>query len=289
MSIFLRNLENLTIISPFHSDDESVIPSSPPAHLITVRRSRIVDDGFNQLAELPGGLLKRIIRVRFVNEQNLAEAGIDQDGVFKEFIEELTKRVFDPSVGLFATTADNKLYPSYASQIVPNHLQLFEFVGKVLAKSLYEKILVDVPFAPFFLSQLLGHRHSSSASFSFFDDLPSFDEQLYRSLTCVKHYEGDVSDLELTFSFDKSILGRTVNFEIVPGGSTIYVTNENRIAYIHMLANYQMFTMIKDQTNAFLRGFRQVIRPDWLHMFDVQELQMLISGDSSDIDVPDLR
>ena len=38
------------------------------------------------------------IRIPF---QGLEEAGIDQDGVFKEFLEEIIKRVFDPSLNLF--------------------------------------------------------------------------------------------------------------------------------------------------------------------------------------------
>ena len=33
--------------------------------------------------------------------QGLSEAGIDQDGVFKEFLEEVVKKGFDPSLGLF--------------------------------------------------------------------------------------------------------------------------------------------------------------------------------------------
>lgn len=33
--------------------------------------------------------------------KGLDEAGIDQDGVFKEFLEETIKRVFDPSLNLF--------------------------------------------------------------------------------------------------------------------------------------------------------------------------------------------
>ena len=33
--------------------------------------------------------------------QGLDEAGIDQDGVFKEFLEETIKKVFDPSLNLF--------------------------------------------------------------------------------------------------------------------------------------------------------------------------------------------
>ena len=38
---------------------------------------------------------------RFPWFQGLSEAGIDQDGVFKEFLEEVVKKGFDPSLGLF--------------------------------------------------------------------------------------------------------------------------------------------------------------------------------------------
>lgn len=42
-----------------------------------------MEDGYRQLALLPPQSLKGVIRVRFINEQGLDEAGIDQDGVFK--------------------------------------------------------------------------------------------------------------------------------------------------------------------------------------------------------------
>jgi len=35
-------------------------------------------------------------------------------------------------------------------------LELFEFVGKMIGKAVYEGIVVDVPFASFFLTQVLG-------------------------------------------------------------------------------------------------------------------------------------
>lgn len=89
---------------------------------------------------LPSQALKGVIRVRFVNEQGLAEAGIDQDGVFKEFLEETIKRVFDPSLNLFKATSENRLYPSPTSFMQDNHLQLFEFVGRMLGKAVYEVI-----------------------------------------------------------------------------------------------------------------------------------------------------
>ncbi|CAN7952003.1 unnamed protein product, partial [Ixodes pacificus] len=60
--------------------------------------------------------------------KGLDEAGIDQDGVFKEFLEETIKRVFDPSLNLFRATSEQRLYPSPTSYIHENHLSLFEFV-----------------------------------------------------------------------------------------------------------------------------------------------------------------
>ena len=44
---------------------------------------------------------KNTIRISFINPQGLAEAGIDQNGIFKEFIQELTRQAFDPAFNLF--------------------------------------------------------------------------------------------------------------------------------------------------------------------------------------------
>lgn len=261
--------------------------ASPQSTLITVHRSRIVEDGYRQLAQLPPRALKGVIRVKFINEQGLDEAGIDQDGVFKEFLEETITRVFDPGLNLFKVTSEQKLYPSSTSYIQENHLALFEFVGKMLGKAVYEGIVVDVPFAPFFLTQMLGHQQSST--YSSLDELPSLDADLAKSLSYIKHYDGDVSDLELTFSCDEDCMGRLETHELVTGGRAIPVTNENKIRYVHLMAHFRMFRQIKDQAVAFIRGFKAVVHPDWLCMFSAPELQKLISGDSGVLDIEDLR
>ena len=106
--------------------------------LITIQRGRIVEDGYAQLATLSPKALKGTIRVRFQNALGLDEAGIDQDGVFKEFLEETINSVFNPTLNLFRATSENLLYPSPLSYLHENYLQLFEFVGKMLAKAIYE-------------------------------------------------------------------------------------------------------------------------------------------------------
>ncbi|XP_004930382.1 ubiquitin-protein ligase E3B [Bombyx mori] len=255
--------------------------------LVTVRRARLVEDGYRQLAALPSRALRGCVRVRFINEQGLDEAGIDQDGVFKEFLEETIKRVFDPSLNLFRVTSEERLYPSPTSCLQENHLQLFEFIGRMLGKAVYEGIVVDVPFASFFLSQVLGQ--TQQALYSWIDELPSLDRDLYRSLTYIKHFQGDICSLELTFSVDEERLGEIVTHELVPGGKGIPVTNENKINYIHLMAHFRMHMQIKDQTNAFIKGFRTIINPEWLSLFSTPELQRLISGDNVPLDLRDLR
>ncbi|CAG08531.1 unnamed protein product, partial [Tetraodon nigroviridis] len=279
-NIVTKEKENLGLIE--------TSSASPHVTHITIRRSRMLEDGYDQLRRLPANSIKGVIRVKFVNDLGVDEAGIDQDGVFKEFLEEIIKKVFNPALNLFKTTSGNeRLYPSPTSYIHENHLQLFEFVGKMLGKAVYEGIVVDVPFASFFLSQVLGHHHSTF--YSSIDELPSLDSEFYKNLTSIKRYDGDVGDLGLTLSYDEDVMGQLVCHELIPGGKTMPVTNENKISYIHLMAHFRMHTQIKEQTAAFIRGFRSIINPEWLHMFSTPEVQRLVSGDNAEIDLDDLK
>lgn len=218
----------------------------------------------------------------------MAEAGIDQDGVFKEFLEETIKRVFDPNLHLFKTTTENRIYPSPTSGIQEEHLQLLNFVGRILGKAVYEGTVVDVPFANFFLSQVLRHQHMNLA-YSYFDELPSFDLELSRMLSALKRHTGNVDELGLTFTCDEDRLGQIITHELMPGGQFTEVTEENKILYIHRMAHFRMYKQIKQQVNAFIHGFFTIIKPEWVAIFSPPELQKLISGDSQSIDLKDLR
>lgn len=48
----------------------------------------------------------------------------------------------------------------------------------------FQGIVVDCPFASFFLSQVLGEQQS--ALYSSIDELPSLDPELYKSMTYIK-------------------------------------------------------------------------------------------------------
>ena len=42
------------------------------------------------------------------------------------------------------------------------------------------------------------------------------------------------------------------------------VTEDNLISYIHAMADYKLNAQIAQQTRAFLSGYYEVIKPEWL-------------------------
>lgn len=69
-------------------------------------------------------------------------------------------------------------------------------------KALYENMLVELPFAGFFLSKLLG----TSADVDI-HHLASLDPEVYKNLLFLKSYEGDVEELGLNFTVVNNDLG----------------------------------------------------------------------------------
>lgn len=96
-----------------------------------------------------------------------------------------------------------------------------------------------------------------------------------------------MQDLELNFAVDLNEFGQTKLVELKPGGRDIPVTNDNKIEYIHLLADYKLNRQIHEQVIAFRRGIASVINTDMLRMFNFNEFQNLISGCNETIDVDD--
>lgn len=62
--------------------------------------------------------------------------------------------------------------------------------------------------------------------------------------------------------------------ELKPGGKDIPVITANRIAYIHLVADYRLNKQIRPHCLAFRQGLANVVNLEWLRMFDQQEIQV---------------
>jgi len=157
-----------------------------PSQMIKIRRDRIFLDAFELLNS--DEKIRRLRKVNFVNMFGLQEVGVDAGGLFKEFFVELSKQVFNAKFGLFLSTAQNELYPNPEPTLAQfrdqkiNILQCYEFIGKILSKAVYEKIVIEPQFADFFLRKMLGKPID-------YKDLKSFDLDLYKQLIEIKNMD----------------------------------------------------------------------------------------------------
>ncbi|KAK0087468.1 hypothetical protein PV325_000909 [Microctonus aethiopoides] len=256
-----------------------------PSIQISVRRNYLYEDALDKLSPENEPDLRLKMRVQLINSAGVEEAGVDGGGLFREFLTELLKTSFDPNRGFFRLTKDNMLYPNPTVHLLiddfPKH---YYFIGRMLGKAFYEDLLVELPFAEFFLSKIVGKQSDVDIH-----HLDSLDPVMYRNLLYLKNYKGDVADLGLDFTVLSDELGERRVDELKPKGSQIPVTNTNRIEYIHLMADYKLNKEIRPQCYAFKQGIASVVPLDWLQMFNNKEMQHLISGAKIPLDVEDLK
>ncbi|KAF1845300.1 uncharacterized protein K460DRAFT_366176 [Cucurbitaria berberidis CBS 394.84] len=294
-------------------------------HAAKIRRDNEFEDAFEQFYPLGQGL-KEPIQITFMDQFGAPEAGIDGGGVTKEFLTSVTNRAFMPTdyIDMFVENDQHLLYPNPAA--VEEHkealrqagfhenspefrlqiselLQRYEFLGRIIGKCLYEGILIDVNFAPFFLRKwaLTGGTGSAPNESGYrptLNDLRDLDEALYQGLHKLKTYAGDVEDFSLNFTVTDTVIvdhttepkkTKATTKELKPDGANIPVTNQNRLVYISYMARHRLQNQPYPQTTAFLRGLSTMVQPSWLSMFNQSELQTLISGTRTSIDIEDLR
>eukprot|EP00557_Chaetoceros_sp_GSL56_P007737 CAMPEP_0176505780 /NCGR_PEP_ID=MMETSP0200_2-20121128/16685_1 /TAXON_ID=947934 /ORGANISM="Chaetoceros sp., Strain GSL56" /LENGTH=1269 /DNA_ID=CAMNT_0017905373 /DNA_START=111 /DNA_END=3920 /DNA_ORIENTATION=+ len=258
----------------------------PGVH-INIMRGRLIEDGLTHLNKLRSNLRQRLI-VQYVNSAGAAEVGLDAGGLFKEFWSDLSNQSFNPHWALFRETEDGFLYPNPSSNTAhgSDDIVLFEFLGRILGKAIYENITIKPQFAHFFLSYLRGDYNF----LHMLPDLSTMDKTLYNNLMFLKTYDGDAKDLCLTFAVSKDDFGSNEEISLISGGENIEVTNLNKHRYIEMVAKYYVCDRIKDQSEAFRRGLWDVIEKKWLQIFNEPELQVVISGpNDGSIDIEDMK
>ncbi|XP_078171361.1 E3 ubiquitin-protein ligase UPL1-like [Carex rostrata] len=250
---------------------------------ISVRRAYVLEDSYNQLRLRRYQDLKGRLTVQFQGEE-----GIDAGGLTREWYQLLSRVIFDKGALLFTTVGNNASFqPNPNSVYQTEHLSYFKFVGRVVAKALFDGQLLDVHFTRSFYKHMLGVKVT-------YHDIEAVDPDYYKNLKWM--LENDVNDIpDLTFSMDadeeKHILyekNQVTDYELKPGGRNIKVTEETKHEYVDLVADHILTNAIRPQINAFLEGFTELIPRELISIFNDKELELLISG-LPEIDLNDLK
>jgi E3 ubiquitin ligase SMURF1/2/E3 ubiquitin-protein ligase NEDD4 len=263
--------------------------------------------------------------------QFVGEPAQDAGGPAREFFELVSDAIFDTELGLFnfsdIDTITYQINP--ASKVVAKckphtYLDLFQFVGRFLARALLESMLIKAALTRPLYKHLLGEPVT-------FSDLAMIDRRLADSLLAMSSTEG-VEDWGITFSHtEETMPGVTTEVALItaacgwgeematprtgsaagftlpasapcPSGADTAVTDENKHQFIFLKLRYMLVLRAREQTEALLQGFYDVISARNLsgyraqgyqagavwQILDSSELELLSCGLQS-VDLADWR
>ncbi|XP_027766052.1 E3 ubiquitin-protein ligase HUWE1-like, partial [Empidonax traillii] len=245
---------------------------------VHVRRDHVFEDSYRELHRKTPEEMKNRLYIVFEGEE-----GQDAGGLLREWYMIISREMFNPMYALFRTSPGDRVTYTInpSSHCNPNHLSYFKFVGRIVAKAVYDNRLLECYFTRSFYKHILGKSVR-------YTDMESEDYHFYQGLVYL--LENDVSTLgyDLTFSTEVQEFGVCEVRDLKPNGANVLVTEENKKEYVHLVCQMRMTGAIRKQLAAFLEGFYEIIPKRLISIFTEQELELLISGLPT-IDIDDLK
>jgi hypothetical protein len=245
---------------------------------MTLRRSHLVVDSFEAIRRLDVGKLKLKTKVIFANEE-----GIDSGGLTKEWFLLLSRHLLDPQRCLLVKLEDSgtalnqsngnnstRYHIDYRSSINQQHLQYFHFLGILLAKAIYDRQLVDLPLCKAVYKYILGRPAT-------LQDLEQMDPLYHRSIVWM--LKNDITDVIVeNFTVTVENFGQMQEIELIPGGSQIQVTNDNKGRYVQAILDWKTSGSVLKQLKAIREGFQTVLPINDIKDFTEDEINLLLNG-----------
>ena len=236
----------------------------------------VLADSFDQLGNASVDTWKRSFRINYINEQ-----GIDAGGLRRDWFTKLAKELFDPKSGFFKSSGEKLcLQPNPLSIKYPNYKNYFVFAGRFVARAIMENVCINVHLTRPFLKQILGHPLRMS-------DLDSIDEHYRTSLEYILKNDFDENNIEMYFALTDS-LDKYKTYELIPNGSNIQITNQNKEEYVEMAMKYYLRDSMLEQIESFCQGFNSLIPHNDVKFFSPYHFNLIISGVQK-IDINDFR
>ncbi|KAJ6546462.1 hypothetical protein DFH09DRAFT_1171103 [Mycena vulgaris] len=212
---------------------------------IKIRRNHIFEDSYAEIMRQTPNDLKKRLMIKFDGED-----GLDYGGLSREFFFLLSHEMFNPFYC--------PINP--ASGVNPEHLNYFKFIGRCLGLGIFHRR---------FYKMILKKKVTLS-------DLESVDAEAAP--------ENDITDIiDETFTTTEERFGEMVTIELKAGGADVPVTQDNKKEYVEHVVDYRISKRVKEQFEAFMSGFSELIPQDLVTVFDERELELLIGG-MSEID-----
>ncbi|GMF34671.1 unnamed protein product [Phytophthora fragariaefolia] len=209
------------------------------------------------------------------------ESGIDSGGLSKDWFLQVSKLGTDKSRRLFKPCDEGLFAIDLMSSQMSNFAQSYKFLGKFIAKAIFDRQTLDLPLCDVFYKRLLQLPTDM-------DDLRQMDSQYHKSLAWMLDNE-IAGIIDETFSVEIESSGKVpVVVDLKENGRDIPVTDVNKKEYVDLVVQWRTQFGAQAQMDAFIQGFTVLIPLSAINVFELTELRMLVNGKPT-IDVEELR
>ena len=234
---------------------------------LNLTRNNLLKESMSQIKDIN---LKKELKINFKGE-----VSYDAGGIMREFFTTVFQTLESDKLKLFVISDSNEF--SYIINPFLSHnkenFEYFSFIGKLIAKALFDNITVNICFNKLIYKMILQEEIS-------FKDLLFIDYSLYTSLKNLKGINlaqnNKNNNLELYYSIEmKDVYNHMHNFELIEKGREIPLTNiddyiSKRIKF--MIGMYEPFIkVIRDNIYKYLS--KEVITN-----FTSDEFELILNG-----------
>ncbi|XP_018429019.1 PREDICTED: probable E3 ubiquitin-protein ligase HERC4 [Nanorana parkeri] len=246
-----------------------VVESVDPCLILIVRRDNIVGDAMEVLRKTKNIDYKKPLKVIFVGEE-----AVDAGGVRKEFFLLIMRELLDPKYGMFHYYDESRLI--WFSDQTFEDSDLFHLIGVVCGLAIYNFTIVDLHFPLALYKKLLKKKPA-------LEDLKELRPDVGRSMQLLLNYTED--DIEETFCLNFTItvdnFGTTEVRELIPNGAETTVNKKNRQEFVDAYVDYVFNRSVASLFEAFYSGFHKVCGGSVLELFQPNELQAMVIGNTN--------
>ena len=250
-----------------------IAPSNKENPLIIIHRNNILEESYNQFMTTTDLNLLNPLQVHFVDE-----VAHDEGGVYREWYACLVKQFFNEKNKLFI---ENPNHSSFNGTFIINlaydkkNLNYYQFFGKLIVKAIVDNVYMNEHLNLTVIKNLLNKKIE-------LEEMKFYDLSLYKSLKTILETKisTDESLKEMTFTYNLTDgKGKPYQVELVPEGSNMHLTDDNKNTFIEKVIYYETYYKYKEPMDKIKEGFYSVIKDDIIGQFYTsRELDFEIVG-----------
>ena len=243
--------------------------------VLVVSRNNILEDSLNQFKTNKDINLKRPLHVFFLDEDANDVGGVYREWfscVFKEYFSEKRKLFKENN---FESLGRNTIIINEDFICTKEHLEYYELFGKLVAKSLVDRVILNENLNYILLKQLMHLKIEV-------EDIKYIDMDYYISFQELIKAENIEQSDNLTFCWmlKNNITDELDEIELIPNGKNILLNESNQNQFLELYLKARS-NEIYEQAQAIKIGLCSVIPEQIINFLTWQDFEYKICGPQS--------